>query len=264
MITPAQADAASALLRSHWQAGTVLPALPEPLRPADRADGYAIQARLEQPGEPPLWGWKIAATSAAGQAHINVDAPMAGRLLAHMVYPDGAELPFAPNRMRVAELEFAFRMAHDLPPRSSPYQQPEIVAAIAALHTAIEVPDSRYAEFVQVGAPQLIADNACAHRFVLGPEAPPIWRDLDLAAHPVTARLASGVERAGIGANVLGAPLIALTWLVNELSTHGIPLRAGQVVTTGTCIVPLEIAPGDTLTGDFGNLGQVTMRLAAE
>ena len=29
-----------------------------------------------------LFGWKIAATSEAGQKHINVDGPMAGRILA--------------------------------------------------------------------------------------------------------------------------------------------------------------------------------------
>lgn len=264
MITAAEADAASALLVAHWQAGTVLPCLPETIRPADRADGYAIQARLEKPGQPVLWGWKIAATSAAGQRHIGVDCPMAGRLLAFMVHPGGAELPLDGNRMRVAELEFAFRMGRDLPPRAVPYDQASILDAVAALHTAIEIPDSRYADFVTVGAPQLIADNACAHRFVLGPEAPAAWRDFDLAAHPVVARLSRGIERTGIGANVLGGPLIALTWLANELSAHAITLRAGQVVTTGTCIVPLEIAPGDALTGDFGALGQVTIRFATE
>ena len=45
---------------------------------------------------------------------------------------------------------------------------------------AIEVPDSRYDDFVTAGAPQLLADNACADRFVLGPAAPEDWRRIDL------------------------------------------------------------------------------------
>jgi 2-keto-4-pentenoate hydratase len=57
---------------------------------------------------------------------------------------------------------------------------------------------------------------------------------------------------------VLGDPRVALVWLVNELSLHGVTLRAGEVVTTGTCIKTLEIAPGDVLTGDFGVLGRVS------
>jgi len=34
-------------------------------------------------------------------------------------------------------------------------------------------------------------------------------------------------------------------------------LHAGQVVTTGTCLVPLPISPGDHVTCDFGVLGKV-------
>ena len=55
-----------------------------------------------------------------------------------------------------------------LPPRAAPYTIEEVLAAVETLHPAIEVPDSRYEDFAKVGAAQLIADNACAHYFVLG------------------------------------------------------------------------------------------------
>ena len=90
-----------------------------------------------------------------------------------------------------------------------------------------------------------------------------LWRDLDLATHRVVGRVAGKLEREGSGSNVLGGPLIALTWLANELSSNGLTLNAGQVVTAGTCMVPLEIAPGDTVTGDFGVLGQVVLHFGA-
>jgi 2-keto-4-pentenoate hydratase len=139
----------------------------------------------------------------------------------------------------------------------------EVLAAVAALHTAIEVPDSRFADFATAGGPQLIADNACAHQFVLGPEAPTSWRGLDLAAHAVAGRVAGRLEREGRGANVLGDPRIALAWLANELSRHGVTLAAGQVVTTGTCLVPMEVGPGDEVSADYGVLGRVAMSFAA-
>lgn len=261
MMDEARAREASDLLVSHWRAGTVLDALPTALRPASRQEGYAIQAQLERLGAAPLRGWKIAATSTAGQKHIGVDGPLAGRLLAEMVHPDGAALPSGANRMRVIEAEFAFRMGRDLPPRAAPYAEEEVLAAVAALHLAIEIPDSRFADFVTAGAAQLIADNACAHLFVLGPEAPAAWRGMDLAAHRVVAR-AGPREREGVGSNVLGDPRIALAWLANEISRHGVTLAAGQVVTTGTCIVPLEVAPGDAVSADFGVLGRVGMRFS--
>jgi 2-keto-4-pentenoate hydratase len=251
---------ASVLLWDCWQQGLRIAALPDDLRPATREEGYAIQAELESRSSAPLFGWKIAATSAAGQAHINVDGPLAGRLLRERVFDSGAELPFGANHMRVAEAEFAFRMGRDLTPRWEPHTIHDVLAAVEALHPAIEIPDSRYDDFTIVGAPQLIADNACAHLFVVGPAAPPSWRRMDLVEHPVTGSVGA-LTRSGSGANVLGDPVIALTWLANELSGLGITLRAGQVVTTGTCVTPLPIAPGDVVHADFGVLGAVTVTI---
>lgn len=256
MLTQRRTQAASNVLWECWRQGQRISRLPDTLRPATREEGYAIQARLERRSARPLAGWKIAATSAAGQAHIAVDGPLAGRLLAERVHMSGEEIPFGANHMRVAEAEFAFRMAVDLPPRDSPYSMADVMAAVDSLHPAIEIPDSRFEDFTVVGAPQLIADNACAHEFVLGAPAPSAWRSLDLAAHRVRG-VAGRLERAGIGANVLGDPRAALTWLVNELSALGLTLGEGQIVTTGTCLVPLPIEPGDRVSMEFGVLGCV-------
>ena len=253
-------QAAADLLWDHWQHGRRLRELPESLRPATRQEGYAIQALLEAHSAEPLFGWKIAATSLAGQTHIGVDGPLAGRLLAERVYRSGSELPFGANHMRVAEPEFAFRMGSDLSPREGPYGVNEVLDAVDTLHPAIEVPDSRFQDFASVGAPHLIADNACAHQFVLGPPARAHWRPMDLAQHRATGSVAGKLEREGGGFNVLGDPRIALAWLVNELSELGITLRAGQVVTTGTCVTPLPVAAGDDVSVDFGALGQATLR----
>ena len=62
----------------------------------------------------PIWGWKIAATSEHGQKHINVDRPLAGRILAERVTSYGDAVHLGANRMRVAELEFAFRIGQDI------------------------------------------------------------------------------------------------------------------------------------------------------
>lgn len=50
---------------------------------------------------------------------------------------------------------------------------------------------------------------------------------------------------------------MALTWLVNELSALGIALEPGQFVSTGTCMVPLEVQPGDRVEVDYGILGRL-------
>jgi len=261
MLAPEQIQAASDLLYDLWRSGRRTGQLPPDIRPTTRAEGYAIQARLEERSASPLFGWKIAATSVAGQRHINVDGPLAGRLLAECVLADGAAAPIGANHMRVAEVEFVFRMGRELAPRTAAYEVDEILAAVETLHPAIEIPDSRFEDFTAVGAAQLIADNACGHKFVLGPPTTVDWRKLDLAEHAVVGRVGERYERQGKGANVLGDPRIALAWLVNELSQLGITLKAGQVVTTGTCVVPLEFAPGDRVIGSLGRLGEVSVRL---
>ena len=262
-MTPSDVEQASSLLWEHWTGGRRLDQIPGAIRPVSRADGYAVQATLERRSAVPLYGWKIAATSVAGQKHINVDGPLAGRLLRERAFDSGASVPFGVNHMRVAEAEFAFKMGRDLTPQWGPFSVSEVVAAAASLHPAIEIPDSRFDDFTIVGMAQLIADNACAHYFVLGDASPSSWRDVNLAAHPVHGEVVGKLARDGVGANVLGDPRIALAWLANELSSLGITLRAGQVVTTGTCLVPLEIAPGDHVRMDFGALGRVECSLSS-
>ncbi len=256
-----QQRAACAFLYQHWKNGTRCDGLPPDLCAADRAEAYQVQGCIEANSAQPPVGWKIAATSKAGQAHIGVDGPMAGRLLAERRIPDGGSLVLGSNLMKVAEMEFAFRFGEDVMPRSDAYSQAEVLDRVSALHPAIELPDSRYDHFETVGDLQLIADNACAHYFVLGAAAPEHWRSLDLAAYTVRGLKNGAVAETGIGANVLGDPRIALTWLVNELSRFGTPLKKDQVVITGTCLKPIPIAVGDRVAGDFGDLGRISVHI---
>ena len=39
------------------------------------------------------------------------------------------------------------------------------------------------------------------------------------------------------------------------------PNATCQMVTTGTCVTPFEIAPGDLVTVDFGSLGTASVRI---
>jgi 2-keto-4-pentenoate hydratase len=263
MLSLEQQQSASDKLWELWGQGQRIAALPTQICPITREEAYAVQALLERRSAHPLFGWKIAATSVAGQRHIGVDGPLAGRLLRERVRESGAELVLGANYMKVAEPEFAFRMGRTLASRAVPFALYEVMAAVETLHPAIELPDSRFDDFWKVGAAQLIADNACAHDFVLGPAARSEWRSDNLAEHVVTGSVTGKLRREGKGANVLGDPRAALTWLANELSRLGIALAAGQTVTTGTCVAPLPVEPGDHMVADFGRLGSVELRFRA-
>lgn len=253
--------AAADLLLNNWQATTRIAELPLPMRPQSRAEGYEAAAAVAQRSGSMVAGWKIAATSEAGQKHINVDGPIIGRILKSRLLPPGASVNLGDNIMKVAEAEFAFGFVSDLPARAEPYSEAEASAAVGSLHLSIEVPDSRYQDFTKVGAAQLIADTACASWLVLGPAIAAPWRHLDLSAHVVKGFRNGGQAAEGTGKAVLGGPFKALTWFVNEASAYCGGVKAGQFVTTGTCIIPFAIAPGDEVRADYGALGTISCRI---
>jgi 2-keto-4-pentenoate hydratase len=264
-LSRAAAAAAARLLWETRLSGQTVQALPPGLLPTDAANGHAIQALLPVVTGRAVVGWKIAATSAAGQAHIGVSGPLAGRVLSGLVDRDGDTVSLTGNVMKVAEPEFAFHVGRHLAPRQAPYTVPEVLDAMDALLPSIEVPNSRFEDFARAGEAQLIADDACAHRFAIGRPATADWRSLDLRAHRVRATVhgpdgAAHTQREGNGTAVLGDPRVALAWLVNEVSGLGVALEPGQFISTGTCMVPLPVRPGDRLEVDYGALGSLSLR----
>ncbi len=253
------APMAATVLLNAWRGGNLIKTLPARCRPEDLATGYRIQDAFAAETGDVIRGYKIAATSAEGQAHIGTDRPIYGRLLESRMLDDGAPAPLETNSMCVAEAEFVFVISADIAARPAAYDWREVLDHVDALHLGIELPDSRFRDFAGAGAPQLIADNACAGWFVLGPAASGDWRDQDLAQHPVRLDVDGETVRRGTGADVLGDPRFALTWLVNQLSDRGIALRRGQVVTTGACGGPAPITPGQRIVADFGEFGQAAV-----
>ena len=258
MQNPSHLDAAR-LLAGAWLSGSHLDALPAALRPHSIDDGRAVQAHWAEATGDRIAGWKIAATSLAGQQHIAVPGPLAGPVFARRVHADGATLSLAGNRMRVAECEIVFRMGRALPPRALAYSRDEVLAAVQSLHPGIEAPDSRLRQFELAGQAQLIADCACTNDMVVGAAVAPDARVQGLPALVVQARVSDGRTPQGLGSNVLGDPVEALCWLVNELSATGRTLEAGQFVTTGACVAPIPVLPGQRVDADFGWIGRIAV-----
>ncbi|NYT64410.1 fumarylacetoacetate hydrolase family protein [Alcaligenaceae bacterium] len=247
-------------LSTCWKLGQHREHLAANVRPQNREQGYAIQSCWADHVGQEIAGWKIAATSVAGQQHIGVDGPLAGPIFAQHVQPEGTQVSLENNRMRVAEAEVVFMMGKTLVPRPTPYTRDEVLAAVQAVQPGIEVPDSRFLNFEKAGAAQLIADCACSNKMVLGTTAATKMLFDDLPGLQTSATVSDGRQFAGSGANVLGDPVLALCWLVNELSAHQLTLRQGQFVTTGACIQPIPVSSGDEVTVDLGWVGKINAR----
>jgi 2-keto-4-pentenoate hydratase len=236
--------------------------LPAPVRPKTPAEAYVVQDGLidqllaHYGGS--VIGYKVACTNVTAQRQLNVDAPFCGRLLSAFFFDSPARVDASKFFMRVVEAEFAFEMARDLPPAPTPRSRDEIAAAVKGVIPGIEIVDSRFDEWTTIGAPSLIADNACNAAWIKGALVSD-WQDLDLAAQTVRVTVNGKVLREGRGSNVLGHPLNALEWLVNSLSARGLGLKAGQYVTTGVTTEVYMAERGDRITADFGPVGSVEL-----
>ena len=106
--------------------------------------------------------------------------------------------------------------------------------------------------------PSLIADDFFSAGAVVGVPVT-AWRDLDLAALGGVMTI-NGVEvGAGTSADVMGHPFEALTWLANHAAATGPPLRAGDVVLTGSIVETRWVEPGDVVRVAIEDLGEASV-----
>jgi 2-oxopent-4-enoate/cis-2-oxohex-4-enoate hydratase len=64
----------------------------------------------------------------------------------------------------------------------------------------------------------------------------------------------------GAGAAALGAPANAVAWLANTLGRLGIPLKAGEVVLSGSLAIMVPVKAGDSLRVSIGGIGGCSVR----
>jgi len=78
-----------------------------------------------------------------------------------------------------------------------------------------------------------------------------------LATFEVTLRRGDTVVERGVGSNVLGSPALALVHLARVLDGQPTmpPLAAGELVTTGTITDAWPVAPHETWTSEYADLG---------
>lgn len=249
-------EAAARLLADTRRANRVLSALPERLVPGSLDQAYAIQDRFRALWEAALAGWKAGATAVPVQKRFGLSEPIVGPFFASDTYQSPAELPAARFPHLCLESEFAFRFGRPLPPRPGGYGRREIVYSVEALIPAFEIIGPRFDSLLFDRATTAVADCVLNSAFVLGEPAID-WHGHDLARHGVILWVDGEVRAEGNGALVLGHPLNALEWTVNHLSSRGIGLEAGQIVSTGTTTGLVYVRPGSTAIADFGPLGTV-------
>lgn len=258
-------ERAAALLFEQHQRRQSFDALPAEIAPRNVDDAYAIQSalfRLRVHALGSLVGHKVALTSKVMQKMVEFDSPFAGPLHANIVHQSGATLRNGDYIHLGLECELAAKLGDDLPAANAPYSATQIAAAVSALMPAFELVDDRHADYTKIGSLilTLIADNAWNGGIVLG-QPMTNWRALDLAAIRGTLEVNGTPTGEGRGSDVLGHPFEALAWLVNTLAQHGIGMKAGMVVMTGSMIATKFVQAPAVVNFSVEGLGQVSVTL---
>jgi 2-keto-4-pentenoate hydratase len=232
--------------------------LPPALIPHTLADAYAIQFEVLRELGTSVAGWKATLFDAAN----GLCAPLpANAVLDAPAYLLPARLPTRNNTHFGIESEIAFRLGEDLPPLpgAARYGREAVSAAIVSAHAAIEVMVSRFVNSEAVTQLERIADNFMNELLILGPSLP-AWRALELSDLPLELRIDDKPVYQGRGGHPLGDPLLPVIWLANHLHEHGRQLRAGEIVTTGSCSGLRHVQAEQSVSAFFTGLGTATVR----
>ncbi|HEV2431171.1 MAG TPA: decarboxylase, partial [Burkholderiales bacterium] len=148
------------------------------------------------------------------------------------------------------EPEIAFKLKRV--PRSS--EAAELLACIEWVAHSVEIVQCHHPDW-KVTIADCTADNGLHGRLMVGTSIPL----QDPGKLPkVEARLFKGEELKdrGVGANVLGSPLISLGYLVDllEKQPEAEPLREGEIITTGVLTDAHPVAPGETWRTEISGL----------
>ncbi|PTD97728.1 2-oxopent-4-enoate hydratase [Pseudothauera lacus] len=222
-------------------------------------DAYHIQQRmiarrLEQ-GERVV-GKKIGVTSAAVMNLLGVHQPDFGYMLDSMSFSEGEAVPMERLIQPKAEGEIAFVMKRDL--MGPGITAADVLAATEGVITCFEIVDSRIRDW-KIKIQDTVADNASCGVFVLGDRLVDPRR-VDLATCGMVLEKNGEIACTGAGAATLGNPVNAVVWLANMLGTLGIPLKAGEIVLSGSLGPMIPVQAGDNLRCTIGGIGGCSVR----
>ena len=241
-------------IRDSYVDGPVEP-LRDGLDPVDAEGAYAVQeinTRFWQAQGRRIVGRKAGLTAEAVQRQLGVDQPDFGTLFDDMRIEEGGILLPSRTIQPKAEAEIALVLASDLP--SPDTSATQVAAAVASVHAAIEIVDSRIADW-EITFADTVADNGSSAFFVLADQGVPL-DGLGLEGATMSMTINGEIVSSGIGAAALGNPLNAAAWLARTLAIRGDPLKAGDIILAGALGPMVPLFPRSDVRATIDRIGK--------
>lgn len=216
------------------------------------APAYEVQDRtLAALG--PATAWKVGATGPG-------EEPACAPLPATGVLRTGAALAGPDWVLRGIEAELALRLGRDLG-AADENDPARLSAAIDAALPALEVVETRLADWRASTPLDQLADLLSHGALVVGDPVP--WRPaapIDLRTLRVTLGFDGQPVADARGGHPVGDVMPLLGWLARHARERGRPLRAGDIVTTGSCTGLLFAWEGAHVQAALEGVGPVDLR----
>lgn len=220
---------------------------------------YAVQAlsmqRRYARGERRI-GIKMGFTSRAKMVQMGLDELIWGRLTDGMREEEGGTIRLSDYVHPRVEPEVAFLMKDRL---AGDVTSMEAMAAVAGVAGAMEIIDSRYANF-KFDLGDVIADNSSSSGFVIGDWHAP---GTDIGNLGLVLSINGRAQQIGSTAAILGNPVRSLVAAARLVAQAGECLNPGDIVLAGGATAAIALSAGDHVETQFETLGTVAFNVEA-
>lgn len=255
-------EIARRLVRARLQA-TALPDYPGALPPSLDA-GYASQDAAIAMWPTPVAGWKVGKIPDAWLARMGEErlvGPIFEDAVRQALPNDAAGFAVIDGGFAAVEAEFVFRLGADAPPGKTAWTDDEALALVETLLVGVELAGSPLPRINDLGPAVVVSDFGNNAGLILGPPVPEWRRMLGTLEQDLRCETAIDGEVVGSGraSDIAGGLVAALRFALARCARRGMPLRAGQVVSTGAATGIHDIRAGQQAQVSFDGIGEISV-----
>lgn len=221
-------------------------------------EAYAIQSRvfdMIRDDSSQMVGHKLGLVSEAKQEQLGIQEPIFAPIIEETLL-EGEPIPTDEMISPRIEAEIGFIIGEDIP---APVRTTDVITSTQAIVPVVEILESRFQGWSIPTAQDVIADLTSAGKVVIGESFRNVT-DVDLKMESVVVSVNGDVEAAGVGADIMGHPARAVSWLGNRLEDVDEGLQAGELVMSGGITAAIDIEPGDVYNVEFANIGSIELQ----
>jgi 2-keto-4-pentenoate hydratase len=240
-------EIARRLVRARLNA-LALPDYPGAL-PLSLDAGYASQDAAIKMWPTDVVGWKVGKIPDAWLSRMGEErliGPIFDDAVQIVLPSEAAAFPVIADGFAAIEAEYVFRLGADAPRMKIDWRDDEALALVDTLMVGAELAGSPLPRINDLGPAVVVSDFGNNSGLILGPTVPE-WRDMlgtlekDLRCETIIDNIVVGSGRAS---DIAGGLVAALRFALARCARRGMPLRAGQLVSTGAATGIHDIRAG--------------------